>query len=74
MAFQSNDITQLSVPMKIDGGMVWYGMYDTPRHMKIPSLLVATSFSLLCTFVSSEVATPFGTSTRRTFESVLPSP
>ena len=55
-------------------GMVCYGMYDTPRHLKVPSLLIAIFITWCCTFVSFEVATPFETSTGRPFESVLPSP
>ena len=50
------------------------GMYDTPRHLKVPSLLIAISLSWLCTFVSFEAATPFEAGTGLPFESVLPSP
>ena len=49
-------------------------MYDTPRHLKVPSLLIAISLSWLCTFVSFEAATPFEEGTELPFESVLPSP
>ena len=34
--------------------MVWYGMYDTPQHLKVPSLLIA--FSLTYWHSSGEVS------------------
>ena len=39
--------------------MVWYGMYDTPRRLKIPSLLFAFSISWLCIFVVLRGRDPF---------------
>ena len=57
-------------------GMVWYGMYDTPRRLKIPSLLFPYSLTRLCIFVVLRGRDPFrgAWTVPNSLESVLPSP